>query len=214
MTQTKDLGLDCPQIVIHPGGTWVLTDGVVTLEPLREQHIAAVTTAASDPKARRMLAHAIDLSGPVEDRRNEVWEYLLGPWAYTFDPYVIRINNRKNVIAGVRWLDRVRPHPLVFSCGGWIHARFRHQGYGSKALALAVAYAHHVQGAEIVSTATRTDNLAAQANLASVGFIPDTKTGGGGKYLSGVRELCVWTHHETPDPKKVLRTASHLRPKR
>lgn len=167
-------------VVTVPGGTWLLTDSVVTLVPLRADHIPAVTTACADAQARRMLAHAITLRGTAAERQAVVADYLLGPWARAIvEPFAVAIPDRRSRgglrVIGVRWLQAPAPGRRVFSCGGWVTARERRQGYGSRALRLVCAYAEALRGAIAVSTGTRGDNAPAQANLRAAGFHLATK---------------------------------------
>lgn len=162
-------------IVMVPGGSWLLTDDIVSLLPLTEEHIPAAAAACADPHARRMLAHAVDLRGSAEQRRTAVTDYLLGPWRrVSVEPFAVAVADQRRKdglkVIGVRFLEHEAPGRRLFSCGGWITARERQRGYGSRALRLACAYAEAVHDAAAVATATRTDNVAAQENLRAAGF--------------------------------------------
>lgn len=154
-----------PTLLIRPRGRWALTEAAVLLEPLTAEHITAVATACADTAARTMLGHAFALGGPAPARRQAIADKFLGRWSAGYDAFAV-VHDRR--VVGLRYLESL--YDGLYTCGGWIHPRWRRRGLGSAALRLAVAYAHEVHGATAVATGTRHDNLAAQANLASAGF--------------------------------------------
>lgn len=172
-------------------GGFALTDGTVTIRSLREDDIGAVTVAASDAHARKMLRHWLALRGDAPTRRATVRAALLGSWAGRLEPFAVL--DRRGKVVGLRFVEPDTPRG-VWHCGGWIHPASRGRGYGSAALLLACQHVARNRAGTRIATATRNDNTAAQANLARCGFAvsntagPALPDGAGLKDWS--RELC------------------------
>ena len=152
------------QLLLEPDG-FGLTDGAIRLYRLMPEDIPAATVACSDPQAKAMLAHWVNLSAKkAEDRRIALRNALMGPWAYSRESFGVW---RQGRLIGVRFVE---PRGTDWHCGGWIHHAWRGAGIGRTALTLALHHVARNRGGTMIATGTRNDNVAAQANLKACGF--------------------------------------------
>lgn len=181
-------------IRLQMAGRWSAVCGPVELKHLTEADLPVAAACCRDRTARMMMRHRFNVNGSAAKRQEVLADELLGPWAYHCMPFGVWVRlprQRTKRLVGVRYLETgIGQEPVT--CGGWIGENYRRRGYGSAALTAAVGIVYAIGLSDRITTATRHDNLAAQANLASVGFFRD------GINSDHDLELQVWTH----DPSK------------
>ncbi|MFI6297396.1 GNAT family N-acetyltransferase [Nonomuraea sp. NPDC050790] len=153
-----------PYFPFFPGGH--LTDGVVRLSPLGEQHAAAFLALLNDPLVR---AYSLAAPGPLADyvRRGR----YTGFWWMSGQRVEVAITDAATgEFAGHVQLVNVAPVLHQAMVGYSLMPAFRGRGYLSRALALLVEWVFAATPLRRLTAGTAVDNTASHRVLERAGF--------------------------------------------
>ena len=179
--------MDRPQHVDPPDPP--LSDGTVTLRPMRESDLAGLLEEGNDPDTRAW----VNVPVPYTERhaRDEL-EQFMGAWDDPARPLALTITDEADEYRGVVLVGTNRPDGIVEVAYG-VHPQARRKGYASRAVRLVVQWALTDLGASRVEARADPRNAASQGVLRSAGL---TKEGLERKSRSvqGVRQdMVCWS---------------------
>jgi RimJ/RimL family protein N-acetyltransferase/nitrite reductase/ring-hydroxylating ferredoxin subunit len=144
-----------------------LSDGVVTLRPLRPDDVPAIVAACQDPEIRRWIP-MIPIPYADTDGRSYVLMTLQAWHDGTSAEFAIADAATDRLIGSIG--IRRDPNPRRHSIGYWVGPEARHRGVATRALRLVTRWGFEALGIERLSLWTLPGNSTSQAVAERAGF--------------------------------------------
>ncbi len=167
-----------------------LSDGTVTLRPMRESDLPGLMEEGGDETTRRWVNVPIPYT--ETDAREELTQ-LMGSWDDPASPLALTITEcGSDEYRGVILLSTERPSGIIEVAYG-VHPAARRRGLVTRAIRLVSPWAFRALGAERLEGRTDPENIASQRALERAGF---TREGleRGSRSVQGVRkDMICWS---------------------
>jgi RimJ/RimL family protein N-acetyltransferase len=144
-----------------------LSDGTVTLRPMRESDLPGLMEEGGDETTRRWVNVPIPYT---EKHAREELTQLMGSWDDPASPLAFTITECGNdEYRGVILLSTERPSGIVELAYG-VHPAARRRGLVTRSIRLVAPWAFQALGAERLEGRTDPENIASQRALERAGF--------------------------------------------